>query len=362
MIRLPTIALLLAVTACGSEPSPARRHAATAPAIPAATDSQRAADSPRVRIVPPAHPAGYLVWWADSAHSARTAWLDGGGRVIATRPGVYAAMGPHLWRWTEGTKRAPGADCECIRGKDPDRCPLRSSRVNTATMVDLAGGGTREIMGPLDSTQASGEVQPEQQATPVTGAGPYLLVRVKAAYDACGAHGLPADDVAWAPLAGDTVPEPEASVMARDSAAATLGFLQTPCGIGEDDEKRDPGSPWSWEAQWTRGGRLQGGYRFIREAAFICGDGGESYSRTILVADSVLPRWIAAWSPAPEPVRRYWSTEPRAAAAWREAGVWASDTSVAQHSFWYMDAALRAGWSAVDSVNAPRLLALFRTR
>jgi len=314
--------------------------------------------------MPPADAAGYLVWWADSASAVRTAWLDGAGRTVAERPGLYVVNGARLWKWEDGKERAAGADCECMRRKDDPRdCPPRVSMVNTAAMVDLAGGRRVEIMSPIDSAQADGEAQPDQRATPVTGAGPYLLVRVAARYDACGAHDLPADDVAWSSLTGDTLPRPDArAVVARDSAAAERGFLRTPCGIGDDDEVRSPGEPWGFEAQWTREGTLQGGYRFSRSSAFICGDWGESYARTVLVADSVMPPWLAPWSRAPEPVRRYWRSVPRVAAAFRRTGAWASDTTVGGHDFWYAAPELRTGWSAVAAADTARLLPLFRTR
>jgi hypothetical protein len=357
MLRRLAILLLLALSAC-------RTDAAKAPSADLSpTGRSHPADTPRV-VSPPVDAEGYLVWWADSASAVRTVWLDAAGRTVAERPGLYVADGARLWRWEDGKERAAGADCECIRRKDDPRdCPPRISVVNTAAMVDLADGGRVEIMSPIDSAQADGEAQPQQKSIPVTGAGPYLLVRTQAAYDACGAHGLPADDVAWSSLTGDTLPHlDEHAVMARDSAAAELGFLQTPCGIGEDDEVRDPGQPWGHEAQWTRACVLQGGYRFLRSSAFICGDWGESYARTVLVADSVMPSWLVPWSRAPEPVRRYWRTMPRIAAAFGRVGTWASDTTVGGHDVWYAAPALRTGWSAVAAADTARLLALFRKR
>jgi hypothetical protein len=87
-----------------------------------------------------------------------------------------------------------------------------------------------------------------------------------------------------------------------------------------------------------------------------------SACRTVLVADSVMPPWLVPWSRAPEPVRRYWRTEPRVAEAFGRVGTWASDTTVCGHDVWYAAPALRTGWSAVAAADTGRLLQLFRTR
>jgi hypothetical protein len=287
--------------------------------------------------------------------------MDAGGRVVATRPGVWVAAGARLLRWTERQVRAVGADCDCVRRRQPGPC-RRAARVDVAFFTEVGDGGRVPVMDAPDSAQLEGEAAPSQMAIPVMGAGPYLLVDVGSDFDACGMHDLPAEDVVMFDLgrrrairfASDT------AVERRDGAAAERGFAQTRGDF--EDEETGPGSLWDFEAQWMPDGRLQGGFRFSRSSCYICGDRGMSYMRTVLVPDPVLPRWIAPWAAAPEPVRRYWRAEPRLRAAWRDVTPWARDTSVADHQYWYNGAGVRTGWSAVDSADAGRLLGLFRTR
>jgi len=389
MLRRTFAALLLACAACRPDASAApgpNRRASTAPvnatapansaAVPTASADSAAEEADARRPFaeyaedregprPPAHPAGYLVWSAEVDRPAATVWLDAAGRTVAARPGVYIAHDARLWRWMDRRWRVTGVDCAC-RNYTPNEDCTRTRELRGAYLLDLATGARVWTLPVADSLGASGEEAPVQRAEPVTGAGPYLQIRVVAVYQSCGPHDSPYEDVQMIDVAADREVHAGSRerVTRRDGVAAAAAFEATRVDWGADSEREPegPGTLWAFEAQWLPAGRLQGGYRFYKSSCFICGDRGESYMRTLLIADSVLPRWMAPWSAAPEPVRRHWR-EPRLRRAWRPVTRWDADTSVTEHQYWYADStALRTGWSAVDSANAPRLLELFKRR
>ncbi|HET7234077.1 MAG TPA: hypothetical protein VFJ16_28955 [Longimicrobium sp.] len=310
---------------------------------------------------PPEHPAAYLVWTADSLHAAQTVWLDTAGAVVATRPGVYIAAGSHLWRWVNARKRVQGVDCQCISAKEHEDwggCMVRQP-AGIAYLRDLTGGAPRVWV--LEASNSDGWAVPVQTAQPLASAGPYLITSAEGDYDGCGAHNLPSSWRMVFDLArGDTIEIADTlGVYERDSAAAVAVF-SVDMGMGpESEQDHGPGSVDGFEFQWTRAGRLQGGYRFYVGACFACSDEGMSYGRTTLVADPVLPRWVRPWAGAPGPVRAYWRTDPRLRAGWRHVRTWATADSPWRYHSWFRGPGLRTGWSAVEPAHAVEMLAHF---
>lgn len=370
MLRRTHVALLLACGGChADQPAPARSIAGAPvaapsrpPATPPASAAPRAAEEARYvepeRVSPPAHPAGYLVWWADEAHAARTVWLDGGGRVLASRGGVYVAARRRLWRWTERRERMWGLDCECVRNGNPGECGSVASLTGTVYLTEVGGLGRITVLAPPDSADRA---PAQQSAAALAGAGPYLMVGVEARAHYCGAHDLPAGGLDLMDLEHDRgvdVREPP-GVAWRDSAAAVRAFAATAGDLEIDAEQPDdPGQLYGLEVQWLPDGTLQTGYRYGRSTCFICGDGGESYLRTVLVPNPVIPRWLAPWTRAPEPVLRYWR-RPALRHGWAQVSRWAGDGDALRVNGWY-GVAFRTGWSPVDSAGAARMLGLFR--
>jgi len=356
-------ALLLACAACQADAP--RRHAAfpRAPSAAASDSPAAAGDAGEAYREPPVHPAAYLVWWTARDDPPRSAWLDASGGVVASRPGVYVAAGARLWRWTDGERRVKGLDCRAIRkahdrGGDPS-VPTLTRTTNTSAMVEMASGRRVQIFAAGDD---DGEAPPRVKTWPLAGFGPYLVIATRGRWDACGAHDLPGEYTAVLDLLRDTtIAVDDRRVMLRDSAAADAAMHETANEWERNDEHRGPGSINGWEAQWRPDGTLQAGYRFGLSACFWCGDHGEAYYRSVLVPDSVLPGWAAPWARAPGPVGRYWQS-PEMRRGWRTVHAWARDTAAEDHRFWYLEPGVRTGWSAVDSANAPRLLALFRTK
>jgi hypothetical protein len=296
------------------------------------------------------------VWTADSLHPAQTVWLDTAGAVVATRPGVYVAAGSHLWQWVNARKRAEGIDCECYRRRDSIRGCESQERVGVAYLKDLAGKAHHlQVLGADDDLTMA---PPQQSAEPLAGAGPYLVTMAGGIYDGCGAHDLPGrwratyDLSAGGPIEiADTV-----GVYERDGQVAVRFFDASPSGLPEDEP--GPGGFEGYEFQWTRAGRLQGGYRFGVWACFACSDDPDrSYGRSVLVPDPQLPRWLRPWSRAPRVVARYWRTEPRLRRAWRQVAVW-NRTDVFSAKWWFGDG-LRTGWSAVEPEHAAKMLEQF---
>ncbi|HEU4452121.1 MAG TPA: hypothetical protein VFR81_03640, partial [Longimicrobium sp.] len=135
MIRRFPALLLLACGACSGDPAPG--DLAKIPAVASALRPAEAATS--------ASSEAYLVWSVDPADTAgvgQTAWIDGEGRVVARRPGVYVAGGGAVWAWTEGKKPGRGVDCECLRNAefaDDAQCS-RTAPVGIVDLVDGLGG------------------------------------------------------------------------------------------------------------------------------------------------------------------------------------------------------------------------------
>ncbi|HET7234078.1 MAG TPA: hypothetical protein VFJ16_28960 [Longimicrobium sp.] len=303
---------------------------------------------------PPEHPAAYLVWTVDTMYAPQTVWLDTAGVVVATRPGIYIAAGKHLWKWVDAEKRVKGLDCECYRQHESATGCIVSGNAGVAYLRDLTGGAGRVWV--LEAGDETGWALPVQSARPVSGAGPYLVTSAIGDYDGCGAHDLPS---AWRNEFDLSTGEPleihdTVGVYERNGEAAAAAFDATPSGMPEDTP--GPGGLMGYEFQWTRAGRLQGGYRFQVFACFACSDDA-SYSRTVLVPDPQLPRWIRPWSRAPRAVVAYWRADRRLRPGWRDVADCAH-ASPGDVKGWYYGRK-HTGWSAVDSANAAVMLASF---
>jgi hypothetical protein len=331
--RLPTL-LLLACGACSGDPAPddlAR--------IPAPASALRPTDA-----AASASPEAYLVWSIDPADTVgvgQTAWIDGEGRVVARRPGVYVAGGGAVWAWTKGTKPARGGDCDCLEENDfaeDAQCP-KTAPVGVADLVDALGGrriALLEVPTSNEQIDYSQMEPPEQDAWPVGGVGPYLLMERSIYMYGCGAHG--SVSVEWSVYdlrTGDTVAlldnaEVEAAT-AREGAAALAELRKE---MTEDEAAVREVEMTAVETRWTAEGALRVGYQFTTGACYACSDGiWSSYSRSLVVPAPTLPRPLAPYARAPEAVRRYWASSPPGE---------------------------RAGWSEVDAPDVAAALARFR--
>ena len=310
MIRRALPALALACAACHADASVRGIDVAPANAF---------AESRTADARPPAWADAFLVWSADSA-AAETAWLDAGGRVVATRPQVVIAAGGAMWAWTKGKGTAKGIDCQCMarHGFEPGaHCPAQAE-VETAAVVDLAGGRRAELVG---VPPASDETAPVQQWTePLASAGPFLFTAVRSYVDACGAHGLegvekPVYDLGDGGRVADLVGAGDSAAVLRREGAAARTRLE------------EGGQAWTpleefrltaVEARWTPAGKLDVGYRFAAGACYACTDAEASaYSASALVPAAELPAKLAGLTDAPEAVRRFWREHPpRAHSGW----------------------------------------------
>jgi len=332
--RLPAL-LLLACGACSGAPAP----------------DDLAQSPPAASALRPAEAAGpvsseaYLVWSVDPADTAgvgETAWIDGEGRVVARRPGVFASGGGAVWAWTKGTKPGRGVDCGCKREAEyaeDAQCPS-TEPVGVADLVDALGGRRIALLeiptsnGDIDYSQLE---PPGQDAWPVGGVGPYLLTMSSRYIFGCeAAHG--SRGVKWAVYdlrTGDAVAlldsAETAAATAREGAAALAELKKemTPEEAAEADVELTV-----VETRWTPDGALRVAYQFTTGACYACSDGmWSSYSRSAEVPAPALPRPLAAYARAPEAVRRYWAASPPGE---------------------------RAGWSAVDAPDPAAALARFR--
>ncbi len=334
MIRRLSSLLLLACGACSGAPAPDDLARA-----PAAVNALRPSESSAT-----ASSGAYLVWSVDAADTAgvgETAWIDGEGRVVARRPGVFASGGGAVWAWTKGTKPARGVDCECVRDNgyaENAQCPT-TAPVGVADMVDLLGGRRIAL---LEVPTSGGQIDygqmepPSQEAWPVAGVGPYLLMQRSIYLYGCGAHG--STGVEWSVYdlrTGDTVAlldsAETAAATAREGASALAELKK---GMTEDEAAEASVMLTMVRTRWTADGALRADYQFTAGACYACSDGmWSSYSRSAEIPAPALPRPLAAYARAPEAVRRYWAASPPGE---------------------------RAGWSAVDAPNAAAALARFR--
>jgi hypothetical protein len=333
---VPAWLILLAVASACER---ARPRADTAPAPPAAPPS-----AVPVREVPPdpsiARAAGYLVWsvgdpeeWATaSAADGETVWMDAAGKVLARRRGVFAASGERLWRWREAFVATRGLNCECYRAKskaDPSGAScILPARVRTVEVAEVGGRGVVVLHSAPSLEQLRGEEPPTQSALPHVGAGRYLFVEAYDEGDACGAHGWDGIDRVVVDLQRGTVIKTDSvPLTAADSARARDGLDITP----EMGERMDPRFA-DQEARWTPADTLEMLDRLSTFAPLGLADDG-SNTHSVLLPHPRPRDWIAPWTHAPEPVRRYWVAAPRGECA---------------------------GWSAVDSAHAAALWARFR--
>jgi hypothetical protein len=326
--RLPAL-LLLACGACSGAPAP--DDLAQTPGASALRPAEAAA---------PASSGAYLVWSLDPADTAdvgETAWIDGEGRVVARRAGVFASGGGAVWAWTEGKKPGRGVDCFCLRDAEFDetaQCP-KTEPVGVADLVD-ALGGRRIALLEVPAGDSLLIEPPYQEATPLAGVGPYLMLERRVYTYACGAHG--SQSVEWFVYdlrTGDTVAlldsAETAAAIAREGAAALAELKK---GMTEDEAAEADVMLTALQARWTAEGALRVAYQFTTGACYACGDGvWSSYSRSAEVPAPALPRPLAAYARAPEAVRRYWAASPPGE---------------------------YAGWSAVDAPDPAAALARFR--
>jgi hypothetical protein len=291
---------------------------------PAAPEADSAPEP--VPELPPA--AGYLVWSADSAR-AETVWLDGEGRVVARRSGVYVAHGGVLWRWRDGSERFEGVDCDCVR-RTPEADCYVTRPVGTAALDEVAGPARIPLLQVPRDEYSSERAPPIQSAIPVAGAGPYLFTEAGIETDGCGAHGFYHTERALFDLRTRVQMQTDtARYTPADSAAALAELIAT-----NPIEKPVAGFALNnVEARWRADGALDVAFRFYTDAPYAFSDEGGSYSRTVRIPARRPPPWLRPWTRAPGPVRRYWQSAPPGE---------------------------RAGWSAPDSAHAAALLARFR--
>jgi hypothetical protein len=283
----------------------------------------------------------YLVWSGDSAATARTAWIDGEGRVVAERAGVYVAGAGTVWAWTAGMKKGRWIDCECLRNAEfaedsvtTAQC-RQDAEVRVADLVDVLGDRRIEVL-----TAESDDVMapPEQRATPLAGVGPYLFVEYFHDIYMCGAHGVGGASPGVYDLRTgeqvvliDTVNAAPYVLREGEVARAALAAEEedTTVEVGQLDLTEV-------EVRWTPEGELKVAYQFTMGACYACSDGEfGSYSRSESVpAREVIPA-LQPYLRAPEAVRRYWAQSPPG-----------------EH----------AGWSAVDAADPAAALAGFRRR
>ncbi|HET7232859.1 MAG TPA: hypothetical protein VFJ16_22810 [Longimicrobium sp.] len=336
-LRILILPTLLFAAACG--PDQTTRTASATPA-PETVDTIVVLRKPEPRVIPdsvagaeppvaPLPPApAYLVWTADSAHPAVTAWIDSTGREVARRRGVYLAAGGRLWRWVDGTKPSQGIRCDCTDEHSVTECSV-TEPVGVADLAEVGGPARVPVLEILDTSRLVRP--PKQRGWPEAGAGRYLFASYWLAWDGCGAHGGEGfghqlvDLERQRLLDTDTV-----RYTARDSAAALDTMAAT--DWGDPDGVDDPGLR-DMEAEWA-GDSVRVLLRFALGAPFGMGD-GDGYARTERIIARHPPRWLAPYLQTPEAVRRRWRTSPR-----RE----------------------HAGWTAVDRAHASALLARFRAR
>jgi hypothetical protein len=332
MLRRSALVLLLACAAC-------------APDRPAdgAEDSQRAdasSSSPDAQGGP-----AYLVWSADSA-TAGTVWIDGAGKVVARRPGIFVAGSGGVWEWREGKKRVSGLDCECLRNTEfvsGARCQTQDS-AGTAELAELLSGRRVTV---LEAKSDSGEAVPVQHATPLAGAGPYLFVESSIAGSACGAHGWMGVDVEVRDLSrGGAVAEIVDSVGAERVIARVgdeaRGALQREYHGALGGGAIEPGDTLQTDAMklsavraaWTPAGTLDVRFQLTTDACYACSDAiAGSYTRSVILPADSVPPPLRPFVRAPDVVRAYWRSAPPA-----------------EH----------AGWSQVDAADPAAALAAFR--
>jgi len=314
MFRRAIPALVLACAAACRADAP---RVAVAPAASAFAEPRAAAASPAVTTEADA----YLVWSADSATS-ETVWLDAAGNAVATRPEVVVAAGGGLWAWRKGTGRAKGIDCQCMEKHDfADGAPCaKQSDVETVDVMDLASGRRLTLVAAPEPDE--GAEPTEQSSAPVSSAGPYLFVEVGRGSYACGAHGTswvdrPVFDLSDSAKAVDLLGADTARVLAHEGVAARKaleaeGNAWTPL---QDFRVAD------LQVGWKKSGLLDVQYRFSAGACYACGDGVVgSYLTTTLVPADPVPARLAAWTQAPDAVRRWWLAHPpREQAGWSPA-------------------------------------------
>jgi hypothetical protein len=352
MIRRAAVSttIVLALAACSSGTSEGSPQSD-------ATDSASAAKTAAVEedaLPPPPTAPGtaYLVWSADSAgqgpwhaDSARveTAWIDDGGKVIATRPEVVIAAGGALWAWRQGKGRGAGYDCQCSEDHNnevADAC-LTTEPVSVVSLAELGGGGRRSLLPvPNGGEPAPGHLAtapPMQGMTPVGSVGPYLFTESWLWSYTCGAnHGASfMARTVWDLRDGsgdvDLVTGDTLRVLAPQAARARAALIVE----GQVFQPIEHFELTALEPLWRADGRLEMGYRFAADACWACGDGHSAgYSRSTLVTGPV-PAPLAPWASAPAPVRRYWAAHPPRT---------------------------HAGWSEVPPAEAPRVLERFRAR
>ncbi|HEU0052832.1 MAG TPA: hypothetical protein VFQ39_06630, partial [Longimicrobium sp.] len=304
MLRRSALVFLLACAACAPD-----RNADGAEAALRAGAGPSPADA---RTGP-----AYLVWSADTAKS-ETVWIDGAGKVVARRPGVFVAGSGGVWEWREGKGKASGLDCECLRKAEfaeGAKC-MTEADVRTVELADLLGGRRIPVLKAESDTEAA---PPEQRAEPMAGVGPYFFTETRSDIYACGAHGFlgVSDEVRDLSKDGalveivDSVGGEVILARMRDAASAALQreYRQDLGEMAEDADTLSMETLYLSDVQpsWTAEGTLSVGFQFTTGACYACGDGeaGSYSSSVVLPADSV-PAPLRPYLRAPDAVRAYW--------------------------------------------------------
>lgn len=283
--------------------------------------------------------AAYVAWSADST-GALSAWIDGRGQVVATRPEVVVAAGGALWAVREEEGRAKGSDCRCTEphNHEPVAACAITEPVPVVALVDMVSGRREMLLREPSFPPSDFAYAPPSQGMRATGSvGPYLFVESWISPYACGgAHGghevtRRIVDVREAARGVDLVAGDTLRLLAEQAERARQALIaEAIAWVPLQDFAFT-----ALEPAWQADGRLEMGYRFAAGSCWACGDEHSSgYMRSTRVSGPI-PAPLAPWASAPEPVRRYWAQHPPRAAA---------------------------GWSEVASDDAPAALSRFRAR
>lgn len=267
----------------------------------------------------------FLLWTSDARGVARTLWLSGTGHVRAEAPTVIVATRAHAWKLGELRIPVPMLQCDPFDDFDHDNPPVEVKTVRAAELRDLYTGATVPL-SLITAGQYPWMIDALQEVTLMGGIDSLFLVRLHLWLDGGGAH--PMYETAFRALdlarGGREVPlwsDDEAQHWEAGIGLAAVNAMR-PVRCPNEVAPFETCKLTQAALRIDNDMRVRTRLQFTADVCHADADGTwDDYSASQLVDNDELPSRLRGSATPPDPILRYWTTNPLpgVAAGWSRA-------------------------------------------
>jgi hypothetical protein len=245
-----------------------------------------------------------------AAAQSVTRFVSADSRVVASRPGLYMAIGQDLLRWTTRMRTAPSSGCTEI---DPNlKVPYPHRKLREAVLVSVRSGKQHVAVGFLKADPE--ELPYVEQHTPIAIYGETLFVRSDREFFSCGVHPQYAAEFRVLRLASDGLHALETTELLR---AGSIRMPHAEAKLTEDAVSEGYGNSADDLAttmvfpEFGENGRTWVA-QYSAFAPWAYSDGFWSgYTRSARLELSVVPPTLSSMGTVPEALVRYLRAHPK---------------------------------------------------